>query len=317
LYSFQPNVIIKPINLMEKYHLPYVVVFIPAYNEEASIAAVIKRIKELYVGGENQDYIVETIVVDDGSQDKTAEVAKAAGVKKVVVHPYNRGLGASTRTGLQTAYEMGADIAVKIDADMQNPPEEIEKVVRPILQDRADCVFGSRLMGGLKYEMPSYRKYGNKFFAWLVSKITGLKVTDATTGLMAFHRRYLEVFNIIKDYNETQQLIIDSWGKHMRVMEVSTVFNKRKTGGSFIKAGLKYPMNVLPTMLRMYIHFKSLRSFFFTGLFFIVIGILNYILILGNADVFLGKYATSTLIIVGVQIIIFGFLADQISYKRK
>src|SRR3989344_4122955 len=168
---------------------------------------------------------------------------------------------------------MCADIAVKIDADGQNPRSEIEIVIRPILEDKADCVFGSRLMGGLAYKMPLYRDWGNKFFAWLVSKITGLKVTDATTGLMAFHRRYLAIFNIIKDYNETQQLIIDSWGKHMRVMEVSTVFHLRKTGKSFIKRGLKYPSIVLPTMFRMYVHFKPLRFFFFTGLSLITLGI--------------------------------------------
>ncbi|MBN2094131.1 MAG: glycosyltransferase family 2 protein [Candidatus Zambryskibacteria bacterium] len=300
----------------EKYHLPYVVVFIPAYNEEDSIVDVIKKISELYVAGENQDYVLETIVVDDGSKDKTAQLAKEAGVKKIVVHPYNRGLGASTRTGMQTAYEMGADIAVKIDADMQNPPEEIDKVVRPILEDRADCVFGSRLMGGLEYKMPFYRKCGNKFFAWLVSNITGLRITDATTGLMAFHKRYLQIFNIIKDYNETQQLIIDSWGKHMRVMEVSTVFKKRKAGDSFIKAGLKYPMNVLPIIFRMYIHFKPLRSFFFVGLFSIVLGIWIGVLILLGMNTVLGDSAITILIIVGVQIIIFGFLADQISYRK-
>lgn len=297
--------------------MPYVVVFISAYNEEDSIADVIKKIKELYVGGENQDYIVETIVVDDGSKDRTAEVARQAGVKKVVIHPYNRGLGAATRTGLETAYEMGADIAVKIDADGQNEAEGIEKVVRPILEDRADCVFGSRLIGDLKYEMSFYRKWGNKFFAWLVSQITGLKITDAATGLMAFHKRYLEVFNIIKDYNETQQLIIDSWGKHMRVMEVSTEFYPRKTGDSFIKMGLKYPANVLPTIFRMYIHFKPLRCFLSIGLFFAVLGILNGVFLLAGAYAPLRGPATATLIIVGFQIIIFGFLADQISYRRK
>ena len=301
-----------------RYHLPYVVVFIPAYNEENSIGDVIKRIKEIYVGGENQDYIVETIVVDDGSKDKTAQAARHAGVKKIVTHPYNRGLGAATRTGLQTAFEMGADIAVKIDADMQNPPEEIETVIRPILEDRADCVFGSRLMGGLIYEMPAYRKWGNKFFAWLVSKIIGFKWTDATTGLMAFHRRYLEVFNIIKDYNETQQLIIDSWGKHMRVMEVSTKFHPRKSGKSFIKAGFKYPAIVIPTMIRMYIHFKPLRSFLSIGLVWIIAGIIAACnLIIKNGNTIFGSATVAILIIVGFQIIFFGLLADQISYKRK
>src|SRR3989344_6992761 len=166
---------------MERFNLPYVVVYIPAYNEENSIEKVIKRIQELYQGANQKDFVLDVIVIDDGSKDKTAQVAKEAGVKRVVIHPYNRGLGAATRTGLQTALEMGADIAVKIDADMQNFPEDIEKLVRPILEDRADCVFGSRFLGGFKYGKPFYRKLGNNFFSWIVSKITGLRITDAAT----------------------------------------------------------------------------------------------------------------------------------------
>lgn len=301
----------------DKYTMPYVVVFIPAYNEERSIGQVIKDIQKNYQGKETKDFILDVIVVDDGSKDKTAEIAQKARVKKIVIHPHNRGLGAGTRTGMQTAYEMGADIAVKIDADTQNPPSEIEKVIRPILEDRADCVFGSRLMGGLKYKMPLYRDWGNKFFAWLISKIINMKWTDATTGLMAFHRRYLEVFTIIRDYNETQQLILDSWGKHMRIMEVSTIFIKRKRGESFIKAGFKYPSIVLPTMFRMYIHFKPLRFFLGIGLLFILLGIWAGIYLLMAGDAFFGDTTIAILIVVGVQIIIFGLLADQISYKRK
>jgi len=302
---------------MERFNLPYVVVYIPAYNEENSITRVIKLIQDLYQGKNQRDFVLDVIVVDDGSKDKTAQVAKEAGANKIVVHPYNRGLGAATRTGMQTALEMGADIAVKIDADMQNPPEEIERVVRPILENKADCVFGSRLMGGLQYKMPFYRDFGNKFFAWLTSFITGLKVTDATTGLIACHKRYLKVFNIIKDYNETQQLIIDSWGKHMRVMEVSTVFNERKSGKSFIKLNLRYPSIVIPTMFRMYIHFKPLRFFFYTGLTCLVLGVLAAIYVSYNERAFFGDASISILIIVGFQIIFFGLLADQISFKRK
>lgn len=301
----------------DKYTMPYIVVFIPAYNEEKSIGQVVKDIQKIYQGEGVKDFILDVIVVDDGSKDETAKVAQKLGVKKIVIHPQNRGLGASTRTGMQTALEMGADIAVKIDADTQNPPSEIEKVVRPILEDKADCVFGSRLIGGLKYKMPLYRDWGNRFFAWLISKIIGLKWSDATTGLMAFHRRYLEVFNIIKDYNETQQLIIDSWGKHMRIMEVSTIFIKRKGGKSFIKAGLKYPSIVLPTMFRMYIHFKPLRFFLNIGLLFILLGIWAGIYLLMGGNAFFGDTTIAVLIVVGVQIIIFGLLADQISYRRK
>jgi len=302
---------------MKEYRLPYVIVFIPAYNEEKTIGRVIEEINQKYINNQDKDYVLDVIVIDDGSEDGTVKAAKKAKVKKIISHPYNRGLGAATRTGLQSAHEMGADIAVKIDADGQNPPSEIEKVVRPVLEDKADCVFGSRLIGGLEYKMPLYRDWGNKFFAWLCSKITGLKVTDATTGLMAFHRRYLEVFNIIKDYNETQQLIIDSWGKHMRLMEVSTVFRKRGANKSFIKMGIKYPKNVLPIMLRMYIHFKPLRFFLTVGLIFIILGILGGIYILINGETFFGDATITILILLGFQIIFFGFLADQISYRRK
>ncbi len=302
---------------MKEYRLPYVIVFIPAYNEEKTIAGVIKKINKIYQNSQEKDFVLDVIVVDDGSEDKTAQVSREAGIKKIVIHPYNRGLGASTRTGMQTAYEMGADIAVKIDADFQNPPEDIEKIIRPILDDKADCVFGTRLIGGLQYKMPFYRKFGNKFFAWLCSKITGLKVTDATTGLIAFHKRYLAIFNIIRDYNETQQLIIDSWGKHMRIMEVPTVFHERKGGESFIKAGLKYPINVLPTMLRMYIHFKPLRFFLTIGLICLILGLTAIINILFRGETFFGDATITILIVVGFQIIFFGLLADQISYRRK
>ncbi|PJE57910.1 MAG: glycosyltransferase family 2 protein [Candidatus Portnoybacteria bacterium CG10_big_fil_rev_8_21_14_0_10_36_7] len=302
---------------MERFSLPYVVVFIPAYNECKTIDQVIKIIKTNYQGKNQKDYVVDIIVIDDGSKDDTATIAKAANIRKVVSHPQNKGLGAATRTGMESALEIGADIAVKIDADLQNDPKDIETVVRPILNDRADCVFGSRLMGGLQYKMPIYRKIGNKFFAWLVSKIVGMKITDATTGLMAFHKRYLKSFNIIKNYNETQQLIIDSWGKHMRIMEVSTTFHQRQTGKSFIRMRLKYPSIVLPTMFRMYIHFKPLRFFVYTGLTLIITGIAMFVYISSYGETFFGDATISVLIIVGFQIVFFGLLADQISFTRK
>ena len=228
---------------MEKYHLPYVVVFIPAYNEEDSIERVIKLTQEQYQGANQMqnDYVLDIIVMDDGSTDSTRAKAEALGVR-VVSHPKNKGLGGATRTAMRTCYEMGATIAVKIDADFQHDPEDIDKVVRPILEDRADSVFGTRFKGGLEYKMPLYRNWGNKVFSWITSIITGLNVTDGQTGLMAFHRRYLEVFNMTQDYNETQQQIIDSWGKHMRVTEVPVVFHKRTTGTSFIS--WKYPFIV-------------------------------------------------------------------------
>lgn len=294
--------------------LPYVIIFIPAFNEEEMINKVIKKIKNLYSGTTQQGYWAEIIVVNDGSTDRTTDVSLEAGASRVVTHPFNRGLGAATRMGIQRAYEMGADIAVKIDADLQHDPDDIDKVIRPILEDKADCVFGSRFLGGLQYKMPFHRALGNRFFSWVTSQLTGLKVTDGQTGLMAFGKRYICNFQIIADYNETQQLIIDSWGRHMRVIEVPVVFHKRETGKSFIS--WRYPFKVLPTIIRLFVHINPLRVFIPAGLFFILVGIiLGYFFIRGKYTLF-GDATISTLIMGGLLVIFFGILADMISKKR-
>lgn len=295
----------------------YVVVFIPAFNEEKKIAEVIKATYKLFKGSEKRGFWVDVIVVDDGSKDKTSEVARKAGAKVVVRHPYNRGLGAATRSGMQEAYRMGADIAVKIDADYQWDPGDIEKIIKPILDNEADVVFGSRFLSGkFRYTAKDYtivlaRKWGNKVFPWLLTKLTGLKVTDATTGLMAFARKYLASFELVSDYNETQQLIIDSWGRHMRVIEVPCTFKPRTTGKSFIS--LKYLRKVPISMLRMMIAAAPLRIFVPLGSFFIFLGIIATLDVFLEQILIFGKTAMVIFFFMGLQILLFGFLADQIA----
>lgn len=302
-------------HLRTRYVLPYVVIFIPAFNEEGSIAKVIRETRKRYAADTQRGYWADVIVVDDGSTDQTVARAKKSGASRVISHVNNLGLGAATRTGLRTAYEMNADIAVKIDADYQHDPEDIDKVVRPILDDRADAVFGSRLSGGLKYKMPLYRAIGNKFFSWLVSALTGLKITDAQTGLMAFHRRYLKVFDIVSNYNETQQLIMDAWGQHFRVAEVPVVFHKRISGKSFIS--LKYPFRVLPTILRMLARGNPLSIFVPVGLLVAIGGLVGgFILLISPNQLFFGDATIAILVIGGLQIILFGMLADMLNRQR-
>ena len=291
-----------------------VIVFVPAYNEEETIGKVITGIRKEYGKRKPKGFMTEVIVVDDGSTDDTVQVARKAGAKRIVSHPYNLGLGGATRTGMEAALEMGADIAVKIDADFQHDPIDIEKVVMPILEDKADVVFGSRFLGGLRYRMPLYRKVGNTFFTFLTRKLTGLKVTDGQTGLMAFSKKYLKKFNIISNYNETQQLIIDAWRNHMRVIEVSVLFHPRKGGKSFIS--LKYPFKVLPTLIRLFVHTNPLKVFLPLGIFCILLGMVAIYLAFSGRVRFIGDATVSILIIGGILIIIFGLLADLMSKKR-
>jgi hypothetical protein len=175
-------------------------------------------------------------------------------------------------------------------------------------------VFGSRFLGEIKYKMPVYRRIGNRFFSFLVSKLTGLNITDGQTGLMAFSNSYLKNFNIINDYNETQQLIIDAWKNHMRIIEVPVVFHKRIEGTSFIS--FKYPFKVLPTLLRLLVQAKPLHIFVPLGLMFIIVGVIICVLVAWGRMQFFGDASIVMFIMGGIQIIIFGLLADAISKRR-
>lgn len=298
----------------------YVVVFIPALNEEEKIDEVIRKTYKIFKGSEKKGFWVDVIVIDDGSRDKTSEISWKAGVKAVVRHPYNRGLGAATRSGMQEAYRMGADIAVKIDADNQWSPEDIEKTIRPIINNEADVVFGSRFLAGYKgynakeFNMVLARKWGNKFFPWLLTLLTGLKVTDATTGLIAFGRKYLENFELASDYNETQQLIIDSWGRHMRVIEVPCSFIPRKSGKSFIS--WKYLRKVPISILRMMIVAAPLRIFVPISILFFLLGVFAAFDVISSVVTIFGKISMAIFFLISLQILLFGFLADQIAQVK-
>jgi len=292
-----------------------VVIYIPSHNEERTLRPVVEKINEYYIR-KPKDFI-QIAVINDGSRDHTAQVAaqllKEGLIHHIATHIKNQGLGAATRSGLRTAADMGADIAVKIDADFQHDPEDIEKVIRPILDDKSDVVFGSRFLGRINYKMPLYRKLGNASFSYLTHFFTGLRVTDGQTGLIATNHRYLKTFRLVQNYNETQQMIIDAWRNQLRFMEVPVVFHKREHGKSFIS--LKYPFIVFPNIVRLFIHACPLKIFLPLGLFLFLLGMLSFVSYLISPG-FIGRTSILIFNMSGLQIILFGFIADAISKKR-
>ena len=216
-------------------------VIVPAYNEAENLPATLSRIPRRGVPN------MRIIVVDDGSSDDSAEVARQHGADMVVRHPRNLGLGAALRTGMETARAMDARAAVYIDADGEYPPEQIPDLLAPIEAGEADYVLGSRYLG-TRERQPFLRMIANRMFTGLLCLASGRRITDGQTGFRAFSRRALECAEIIHDYNYAQVLTLDLLKKGMRLKEVPVSYRFRTKGKSFI--GIKYLWRVPVGMLR-------------------------------------------------------------------
>jgi glycosyltransferase involved in cell wall biosynthesis len=219
-----------------------IAVIIPAKDEEATIGALLDGISKVSVS----DYELHPIVVDDGSTDATAAIAKGRGAE-VVVHPENRGLGAAVRTGLRAAVASGAVAVAYLDADLEYAPGDIPTLLEPVLSGRADYVLGSRFRGGVRGMRP-YRRAGNYAFTALLVLLTGENITDGQTGMRAFSREAADRAEIVHDYNYAQVLTLDLLRKGFRLEEVPIRYRVREHGESFIR--WSYPAKVLPAIWR-------------------------------------------------------------------
>ncbi|WP_071460313.1 glycosyltransferase family 2 protein [Bacillus massilinigeriensis] len=233
-----------------------IIVFLPAFNEEDSIADVIRNVPRSFDGAKT----VEVIVIDDGSTDNTIKTAKAAGADGTVSMPVNMGLGAAVRKGLEECYCRGADIGVMIDADGEYPAEQIPELVKPILQGEADYTMGSRFMGTIK-GMRLHRRFGNYLFTLLQAILLKKWLYDGQSGMRAFSRNALKHAEIIHDYNYAQVLTLNLVRKGFKVIEVPIRYKVRSTGTSFITFR-KYMSNVLPAVWKeMRRPVKKIKSF--------------------------------------------------------
>lgn len=200
-------------------------IIIPAYNEEGSIAGVIQDIHR-------HAPEADVIVVNDGSTDRTAEFAAAAGAK-VLTLPYNVGIGGGMQTGYLYAQRMGYDIAVQMDADGQHPAEELPKLIAKARE--ADLVIGSRYVETTSYRSSRMRRAGMVFFSGLVSLVTGQRFTDTTSGFRAAGRKVIELYAAYYpiDYPEVESIVYLK-RKGCRITEVATEMHHRKAGKSSI-----------------------------------------------------------------------------------
>jgi glycosyltransferase involved in cell wall biosynthesis len=205
------------------------VAIVPAYNEEASIGRVVDELRAFDDG-------LEVLVVDDGSTDRTADVARERGAR-VVSLPFNLGIGGAVQTGFRYAWERGFDVAVRVDGDGQHAPAELDAVLAPVLAGEADVVVGSRFIGGDGYRSSRSRRVGIRLLALSVSALTRQRVTDPTSGFQAANRKGIRLFaaDYPHDYPEAEAAVMVA--KHaLRLREVPVAMRARETGQSSITA---------------------------------------------------------------------------------
>lgn len=209
-------------------------IVIPAYNEEVSLGHIVGGLKKKFPKS-------KIIVVNDGSTDGTREIALESGAI-VYSHILNRGLGAALSTGIQAALKEGADTIVTFDADLQHEVGDIERLVRPIRENRADAVIGSRFMNhGDLYAMPKVKRLGNRMLTVLTNLLAGSDITDSQSGLRAFDRVAAQKLLILCDKYDVSSEIVQELSRHrMKVIEIpiKAIYDKRsKTKGTNIWSG--------------------------------------------------------------------------------
>ena len=204
------------------------VAIVPAFNEEATIASVVDGLRAFDAG-------LDVVVIDDGSADRTAEVAAARGAS-VLRLPFNLGIGGAVQTGFRYAFENGYDIAVRVDGDGQHDPAQLAAVLAPVLHGDADIAVGSRFAGDTDgYRSSAPRRLGIRILAGVVSRIAGQRVTDTTSGFQALNRRGIALFarDYPHDYPEVEATVMVFRHK-LRLVEVPVAMRERGGGRSSI-----------------------------------------------------------------------------------
>jgi len=292
---------------------------IPAYNEENTIAKVIEEIPRKIDGIDS----VEVLVIDDGSTDRTSEIAKKAGADYLLIHKRNLGLARTFKDGLDFALALGADIIVNIDADAQYNAKEIPKLIEPILKGEADIVIGDRQIDKLDH-MPKSKKIGNKIASWVTRRLSGLPIKDAQTGFRAFSREAAMKLNILGEYTYTQETIIQAAKKGLKVVEIPVEFRRREGKSRLISSIWGYAKNAGITILRTYRDYHPFKVFVAIGGLIFLAGTLVALRVLlhyfetGAVTPHLPSAVLSVLLIlIGSLTAIFGLLADMLRTQRE
>jgi glycosyltransferase involved in cell wall biosynthesis len=267
--------------------------------------------------------VVEWLVVDDGSSDRTCEVARELGVDHVVRHTRNRGLAAAFLTGLDAALRAGADVIVNTDADNQYDATGIPDLVAPVLDGRADLVVGERPIESIP-EFSGMKKRLQRLGSWVVRKFSGTEIADAASGFRAFSRDTAMRMQVFGRYTYTLETLVQAGSEGLHVMSVPVQVNPQTRESRLVRSTRQYVMRSAQTIIRSFALYRPFRFFAIVGLVPFTIGallVIRWLLLWAFEEDYRSRVpslvAAAGLILVAVQIWVVAFLADLQAASRR
>jgi Glycosyltransferases involved in cell wall biogenesis len=294
------------------------IIQIPCLNEAETLEIALNDLPKKIEGID----VIEYLIINDGSKDNTVEVAKNWGVHYIVNFKNNKGLAKGFMAGLDTSIKNGADIIVNTDADNQYVGEDIEKLVRPILNGTADIVIGERPISEIEHFSP-IKKMLQKFGSWVVRKVSKTNIPDAPSGFRAYSREAAMRMNVINEYTYTMETIVQAGRNKMALASVEIRTNPELRESRLFNSMLSYVKKSMLTIIRAFLMYKPLKFFVTIASILLVIGIgigirflVFYFQGLGDGHI-QSLILASMMIIIGVMTGIVGLQADIIAANRK
>jgi glycosyltransferase involved in cell wall biosynthesis len=294
------------------------IIQIPCYNEETTLPLTLADLPRALPGVD----AIEYLVIDDGSSDRTVEIARQLGVHHIVLQKHNRGLAAAFQAGLEASSAAGADVIVNTDADNQYHGEDVAALVGPILAGRADIVVGDRGVGALEHFSPLKRVL-QRLGSWVVEQAAGIPIPDATSGFRAFARDAALRLTVLSEYTYTLETLIQAGARGMNVVFVPVRTNPQTRKSRLIRSTPSFLALQAVTILRFYTMYRPLRVFMAAGAVQMALALALGVRFLYFYAAGRGAGHVQSLIlaaifaITGFQVVLIGLIADLVSLNRK
>ena len=294
------------------------IIQIPCYNEAQTLPQTVAALPRSLTGVDQ----IEVLVVDDGSSDGTAEIAEQLGVNYVIRQPRHSGLAAGFVTGLEAALKFGADVIINTDADNQYRAEDMQRLLEPILANRADIVVGDRGVARIA-SFSQGKRLLQRLGSWVIAQASGVKTPDATSGFRAITRQAALHTLVLSEYSYTLETLIQAGARRMVVEYVPVNTNPSTRPSRLMKSIPHYLTNSSATIVRAYTMYRPLRVFSAISMVFLFLGTLLvlrffYYYFAGSGSGHVQSLIiAAVLLIVGFQTMLIGLLADLIGFNRK